>query len=519
MGPQRGALLERGQAQGPIRIDTRDAGVRRRGRRRAVTLLLLTAVLPGAGHLAAGSRRVGRVALRVWAGVVAGALLLGMLALADRHAALSLLSHTWALALLQLLLLALAALWAGLLVDAWRLGRPHTLPLRDRRGLVGLLVGLLLVPALVAWLGMAAGTARAALGTIFTEGAPAGTVDGRYNILLLGGDSGAGREGLRPDSIQLASIDATTGRAVLFGFARETENIHFEPGSVMARLMPEGWACGDECLLNALYTWGRDHASQFPRGTRNPGLVATTEAVEALSGLDVQYYVLADLQGFSSLVDAVGGLDITVQRRTPIGGGSTPVIGYVEPGARHLDGYRALWYARSREGSTNYERMARQRCVVTALVRQLDPSTVLTNFGDIVAATRGVVRTDIPTSALSDLAEVALKTKQEKITSVNFVPPLIKPWDYDPRLVRRTVAEAIEASRGAPAASEPDQTAAEKTTEKATATAGTRKATAGTAGTRKATASPAPSTPAVMERPGSDPDANTTDLASVCAAG
>ena len=167
--------------------------------------------------------------------------------------------------------------------------------------------------------------------SLFGTGEAVGAVDGRYNILLLGGDSGVGRTGLRPDSIQLASVDAETGGAVLFGFSRETENITFRPGSVMAGLMPEGWTCGDECLLNGLYTWGTDHAAEFPPGTQDPGLVATTEAVEALAGLDIQYYVLVDLKGFRSLVDAVGGLDIAVQRRTPIGS-QREIKGWIEAG-------------------------------------------------------------------------------------------------------------------------------------------------------------------------------------------
>ena len=51
-----------------------------------------------------------------------------------------------------------------------------------------------------------------------------------------------------------------------------------------------------------------------PRGHQaTPASLATREAVEALSGLDIQYYVLVDLKGFRSLVDAVGGLDITVK--------------------------------------------------------------------------------------------------------------------------------------------------------------------------------------------------------------
>ena len=355
------------------------------------------------------------------------------------------------------------------------------------------------MPAIVAWVGMTVGTARAAMTSVFGDGAAAGAVDGRYNILLLGGDSGAGRWGLRPDSIQLASVDAETGRAVLLGFSRETELIHFEPGSVMAGLMPEGWVCGDECLLNGLYTWAVDHADEFPEGTDDPGVVATREAVEWLTGLDVQYYVMVDLKGFKSLVDAMGGLDITVQQRTPIGSQAN-ITGYIEAGRRHLDGHDALWYARSRANSSNYARMARQRCVVTALVKQLDPQTVLLNFSDIVDATKGVFRTDIPQDALAELAQLGARTKEQKITSVNFVPPLIEPWDYDPAFVRATVAKALEAPEPTPSAKASAQPAA-----------------GSTAPAPKPSASA--SVPAVMERPGSDPDANTEDLASVCAAG
>jgi LCP family protein required for cell wall assembly len=287
---------------------------------------------------------------------------------------------------------------------------------------------------------------------------------------------------------------------VLFGFSRETEHITFAAGSTMARLMPEGWTCGDECLLNGLYTWAQDHADQFPAGTGDPGIVATTEAVESLTGLDIQYHVLVDLKGFRSLVDAVGGLDVTVQRRTPIGS-QREITGWIEAGRQHLDGHDALWYARSRANSTNYERMARQRCVVTAMVRQLDPQTVVLNFGDIAAATKGVFRTNIPQQALPALADVAVKTKGEKITAVNFVPPLIKPWDYDPADLRRLVSAAIATSEKAPAP-EP-AAAAPKAAGPSTASSDGEK----------------PRKQAVMERPGTDPDANTSDLADVCSAG
>ena len=510
MGRQRGsAVLERPEVDEPIRVDTRAPRDSGRGRRRAVVLLLLTVVLPGSAQLTAGNRRLGRFALRVCTGVVVVAVAVALLAVVDRQAALTVLTHRWTLAVLQVGLLALAVLWAVLLVDAWRLGRPDRLPRGDRRVLLALLLTLLLVlPGAAAYAGASVGTARAAMASLFGTGEAVGAVDGRYNILLLGGDSGAGRTGMRPDSIQLASVDARTGGAVLFGFSRETENITFRPGSIMATLMPQGWTCGDECLLNALYTWGAEHRAEFPPGTKDPGLVATTEAVEALSGLDIQYYVLVDLKGFRSLVDAVGGLDVAVQRRTPIGS-QHEIKGWIEAGEQHLDGYHALWYARSRANSTNYERMARQRCVVTAMVHQLDPQTVVVNFADIARATKGVFRTDIPQAALPSLADVAVKTKEQKISSVNFVPPLIKPWSYDPQVVRSTVKKAIAASEKA------SQKASETTAERASGTASAAPKAASATGSHET----GPKKMAVMDRPASDPDADTGDLAGICSAG
>lgn len=416
-------------------------------RRRAVSLVLLTLVCPGAAQLTAGNRMLGRMALRVWVGLWALAALVGLVFLVRRSWLLGLVGQGWVLALLEWALVALAVLWAVLFVDAWRLGQPGRLVRTARRGLTGLTAGLLVVTSgglVYAASNVAAG--REALDSLFGGQRAVAATDGRYNVLLLGADTGKSRVGTRPDSIQLVSVDAESGRAVTFGFSRDMENIDFRPGSVMQRLMPEGWNCGDDCLLNGLFTWAEDHRDQFPAGTQSPGVVATREAVEAISGLRVHYFVMVDLKGFRKMVDAVGGLDIAVQRRTPIGGGTSRIIGWIEPGRQRLDGYHALWYARSREGSTNYERMARQRCVMAAMVDQLDPQTVLLRFQKIAAASSGLVRTDLPQSELGYFADLAMKTRTQKIKSVNFVPPLIKPWDYDPAFVHQTVRSTIASS-------------------------------------------------------------------------
>ena len=482
-------------------------------RRRAFTLILLTLVLPGSAQLAAGNRRLGRMGIRVWLALWAVGLVTGLVLLVSRSAVLSLFARSWALEVVQWVLFGLAALWAVLFLDAWRLAQPGRLHLPVRRWLTGLTAALLVVTSGgLVYAATNVGAGQDALNALFQGKRAVEPTNGRYNVLLLGADTGRNRVGTRPDSIQLVSVDAETGRAVTFGFSRDTENINFRAGSLMQRVMPEGWNCGDECLLNGLYTWADDHRDQFPAGVANPGVVATREAVEALSGLDVHYYVLVDLSGFQKMIDALGGLQLTVKRRTPIGGGTSPISGWIEPGTQRLDGRHALWYARSRHGSTNYERMARQRCVITAMVGQLDPQTVLLRFPKIASASSSLVQTDLPQSELGYFADLALKTRSQKIRGVNFVPPLIKPWDYDAAMVHRTVRQTIEAS--------------EKSKEKPVvqaakpAAAATKPGASASTPAAKTAAKPAPKpgTPAAVQDPSAAGNAAEADLTSVCSA-
>lgn len=482
-------------------------GVRRR---RAFTLVFLTLLIPGTAQLAVGNKRLGRTGIRAWLSLLAAAAVLALAFLVSRSLVLGLFGRSWFLTLVQWVLLGFAALWAVLFLDAWRLGQPGSLVINARRWFTGLTSALLVVTSGgLVYAANNVGAGRDALNSLFQGNRAVDSTDGRYNVLFLGGDSGKNRVGTRPDSIQLVSIDDDNGRAVMFGFSRDTENINFREGSVMKRLMPEGWNCGDECLLNGLYTWAQDNRDKFPAGEQDPGVLATREAVEALTGLDVHYYAMVDLQGFSKMIDALGGLDVNVQKRTPIGGGTSPITGWIKPGQQHLDGKHALWYARSREGSTNYERMARQRCVMTAMAQQLDPRTVVLRFQDIAKASTGVIRTDLPQSELGYFADLALKTRSQKIRSVNFVPPLIKPWDYDPKAIRSTVRSAI-------ASSEASKEKPRPATKTGTATAAQGAKAAPKPPTSAGQGQSAPGSAAVAPSPGGK--AVEADASSVCSA-
>ena len=213
----------------------------------------------------------------------------------------------------------------------------------------------------------------------------------------------------------------------------------------MHKEFPHGFDC-EGCYLNGVNTWANDHASLYP-GDKTPGITATTQAVEQITGLSINYYALIDLHGFQDLVNAVGGVTVLVKERTPIGGVGSDISGWIEPGRRHLDGYQTLWYARSRATTDDYSRMARQKCVMNAMLHQLSPTKVLKNFGAIASAGKQIISTSIPSSELDTFVNLSMKTKSLPVATVSFVPPKVNTSDPDYQQIRSLVTTAVAASQ------------------------------------------------------------------------
>src|SRR6266545_5901280 len=415
--------------------------------RRAMTLVLMTLALPGSAQLVAGNRRIGRIAVRISIGVFTTVVFCVLLSLAWHGFAFWVATHTFPLAVIRIVLILVAVGWAALFMDAWRLGQPLSLEQNQRLAIVGLngllcfsVAGVLLFGAHLI------NVQRDFIIAVFGDGTKSEATDGRYNVLLMGGDSGAGRWGLRPDSLTIASIDADTGRTVLFGLPRNMEDFPFKNGSPMAEQFPHGFDC-DGCYLNGVMTWAADHTKVF-KGSKNPGVDAEISAIEGITGLEINYWAMVNLQGFKDLVDAVGGVTLHVRDRIPVGGLGDDVTGYIEPGVHRLDGHDTLWFARAREGSDDYSRMARQKCVMSAMLEQISPKTMVTKFESIAKATSGMVETNLPASELQNFMDLAMKAKSQKIATVSFVPPMINSAEPDIALIKRKVAEAIDRAEG-----------------------------------------------------------------------
>src|SRR5690554_721709 len=224
---------------------------------RAWWLVALNLLIPGSAQLLAGNRRLGRFGVSATFVLWALALLVLVVFLVNGSVLLTLATNPIALTVGQVLLGAYAVLWVVLTLDALRLVRLVKASPGARPFLAGVaVVALVLTAGGAAYGAHLAGVARDAIVSVFQSGDYAEPVDGRYNILLLGGDAGADREGLRPDSISVVSVDAETGRMTMIGLPRDMRNVPFSAGSPMGELYPDGYRRCDvsSCKLNSIYT-------------------------------------------------------------------------------------------------------------------------------------------------------------------------------------------------------------------------------------------------------------------------
>jgi LCP family protein required for cell wall assembly len=415
----------------------------------------LNAVLPGTAFLAAGRRALGAVTLLLFLVLVGAGF---WYATGDLQALLRTAVDTDSLLWLFTGLAVVTLAWIAVIVAGYRMLVPARTP-RGRRLLGGALV--LVLALVVGTPAVAVGRVllvqRDLIAQVFDDGESATVVDSpdpfgnkeRVNVLLLGGDGGEGREGVRTDTVIVASIDTDSGDTTLFSLPRNLENLPFPEDSPLAEIYPDGFDAGSEgeSLLNAVY---RNGPAQYPDvlgPSDDLGADFLKLGVGEALGLTLDYYVLVNLEGFSRLVDALGGITVNVNYYVPIGG--EPSLGvipddYIAPGPnQRMDGPTALAFARGRFGLTDYDRMARQRCTINAIIDAAEPVTLLRQYEELAATTEDIVSTDIPSSALDDFVDLAFLVQEASIRSVVFDPTVIDPAYPDYDLMRRLVEEAL----------------------------------------------------------------------------
>jgi polyisoprenyl-teichoic acid--peptidoglycan teichoic acid transferase len=458
MGKMRGGR-DKGTVAAPHPGRTGSAGggrdgprVAGRGRGVAGTLALtfVSTFLWGFAHLWVGRRKTGLFLLALY-WLMAAALVV-VVTIFRRH-----LLH-WSvrpdlLTALTIGPLVLGVIWVAVVIRSYQIARPRGLPPIRRTAAhvtVGGLCVLLCLP--FGWAAHSANLYRDTLTSIFEPSSPAAKrVDAadpwagkpRINILLLGGDAAGNRVGVRTDSMTLASVDTRTGDTVLLSLPRNLEDFPMPAGPPRERF-PDGFAgTGPQHpgLLNEVYEYAVNHPEIVPgvaKDRRGPTLIVDT--ISEILDQSIDYYILVDMFGFADIIDAMGGVKIKLDEPIPYGQRGD----VLRPGHRTLHGKEALWYGRSRNDGDDYTRMGRQKCLLHAIAQQANPHMVLTRFEKLASATKRTISTDIPRDLLPALVQLSGKVKSgADITSLQFVPPLIRPGSPDFDEIRRLSAKAI----------------------------------------------------------------------------
>ena len=417
--------------------------------RQTVLLTIAGTVVPGAGLIAARRHLAGLVILGLFLTAI---LSLGIYAAVDRNALLSLAVDPEVLRGIGVAVVIVGLLWVGVVIATHLALRGRVNQAQRASG--GVLVGILAfaVAAPMAVASIYSYEQASLVGTVFksekeSKSATRPTLTAvssdpkdptpedpwadkpRLNILLLGGDADQNRTGTRTDTVILASINTATGNTTLFSLPRNTARMPFPKSSPLHEYYPYGFTAGDggnaEYFLNAMYMNIPNTVPEDVLGeTDDIGADALKLSVGEALGVKVDYYVLINLQGFSRLIDALGGIRVNVNTYVPIGGNTDRGIRPTEqitPGPnKKLYGREALWFARGRYGSDDYTRMDRQRCVVNAIIRQANPANVLARYEDIAKAGKQIVQTDMPQEVLPLIVDLSLRVKKGNVRSIVF---------------------------------------------------------------------------------------------------
>ena len=234
----------------------------------------------------------------------------------------------------------------------------------------------------------------------------------RLNVLLIGADSGTGYNHALTDSMIVVSVDKATGKVAMVSMPRDLARFKLYNGRM--------W--GEK--LNALVTLANMRPSEFPLG----GLGTLTKQIGFMLGIQINYYAYIDLGGFKKLIDAVGGIDVTVDSDIAdstydMGGGQ---IGfYLTAGRHHLDGRLATAFVRSRHGpdGSDFTRARRQQQVLIGLREKLSDPAMLTRLPAILEAAPGVISTNYPPSKVGELLALSQQLGDPAISRVVLGPP------------------------------------------------------------------------------------------------
>lgn len=244
----------------------------------------------------------------------------------------------------------------------------------------------------------------------------------KVTIMIMGVDRRSDDVG-RSDTLMVATVDPNKKKAAILSIPRDT------------RVKIEG---NGYDKINHAYAFG--------------GHKLTQKTVENFLGVPMDYYVVIDIQAFERVIDAIGGIDIDVEKRMyyedPWDDDGGLVID-LKPGQQHMDGKTAIQYVRYRDSEGDIGRISRQQHFMKAVLDKLISPSIITKLPAIIKEVSSAIETDMSASKMVSLVNI-LKDAHDNGLNTEMVPGKpayiqdISYWIPDIQKLRQTLAELLD---------------------------------------------------------------------------
>ena len=243
----------------------------------------------------------------------------------------------------------------------------------------------------------------------------------KSTIMIMGVDERDDDVG-RSDTLMIAALDPKKEQAALLSIPRDTR----------VKIKGHGFD-----KINAAYAYG--------------GHKLTQDTVEKFIGVPMDHYVIINIKAFQRIIDALGGIDINVEKRMfyedPWDDDGGLVID-LRPGQQHMDGKTAVTYVRYRDEEGDIGRIGRQQKFMKAVMDKVTSPAIIPQLPTIIKEVLSSVKTDLSLRQMLEFAG-ALKEAQKNGLKTEMVPGRglyiegISYWIPDISKLRSTLADTL----------------------------------------------------------------------------
>ena len=235
--------------------------------------------------------------------------------------------------------------------------------------------------------------------------APGERLSLKKNIIVMGVDE-------RPEEYDVGRSD--TLFVVMFDTNKKAASLLSVPRDTRVRIKGHGWD-----KINHAYAYG--------------GRELTQKTTEELLGIKINNYVMVDFKGFVGLVDAIGGVDINVEKNMYYYDEWDGFKIDLKKGMQHMDGKTAIQYVRYRDEEGDIGRIRRQQHFMLAVYDRITSANMLLHIPGLAKQLTNMVKTDLPLSDMVDLGRALhamVKSKGLAMATVPGTPEYIDGISY-----------------------------------------------------------------------------------------